>query len=114
MNLFVKYEEVLINLSLEDLINIFNDSIFLKYLRLFRKDLLILKLLVKGIVKSLYFYLYMMIILLDYEINFNLYFIYNLCKKFLIDIFVIFFFLFGIWVYLNYLFFCFFDLNRIF
>lgn len=56
---------------------------------------MILKLLVKRIVKSMYFYLFKFIILLEYEVNFDIYFVYNLWKKFLMDFFVIYYLYLG-------------------
>lgn len=114
MNSLAKYDETSTIFSPEDSTNISNDSVPLKHSRSFRKDSLISKPPAKGTVKSMYFYSYMMIILLDYEINFNLYFTYNPCKKSSIDIFAISFFLSEIWVHLNYPSLCFPDLNRTF
>lgn len=56
---------------------------------------MILKLLVKRIVKGMYFYLFEFIILLEYEVNFDIYFVYNLWKKFLMDFFVIYYLYLG-------------------
>lgn len=81
MNSLAKYDEASTIFSPEDSTNISNDTVPLKHSRSFRNDSLISKPPAKETVKSMYFYSYMMKILLDYKINFDLYFTYNSCKS---------------------------------
>lgn len=89
MNLLAKYDEASTNMSPEDLTNILNDSIPVKHSRSFTKDSLISKPPKKRAVKSMYFYSFILTILLEYGVDFDLYFTYNSRKKYSINIFAL-------------------------